>query len=104
METKKQIINDMIFIQDLIKNNKEYIKLDIKKMYSMKQLSQDEYRIFILRHGMSNDNKEHMFSELALKFEKSIEETLSIYKNALNKVRINIRQSLLNKNLITFQT
>jgi len=88
---KYNIIQDMINTQYLFNNHYKDLKSVVKKMYKNKLLTQKEFRVFELRHGLA-DGKDHTFSEIMMVLNFSPIVVLKAYNNALQIITNNIRQ------------
>lgn len=89
-------ISYMIKVQDLIAYNKKLVKDIVVNLYLDKVLSQDEFRVFALRHGMTNDQQSLSFSAIANKFDWELEDTLKTYNKSLKIVSNDLRSAVLN--------
>lgn len=88
---KYNIIQDMINTQYLFNSPNKDLKSIVKKLYVNKLLTQEEFRVFGLRHGLA-DGKEHSFSEITMQLDSSQIVVLSAYAKALEIITNNTRE------------
>ena len=91
MKKIEEMISNMIFLQDVLENDKTIVKEIVVSMFKTNQLTKNQYEVFALKHGLKNKDKaKRSFMQIAAEKNIDLNDVLKEYNSALKIISKNI--------------